>query len=155
MSCHVMTCPVMSCHVMSCHVMSWVMTCHVMSCHDMPCHVNLCPLALFAMHALSLIIPPTHSRHGTAARLAAPPESNTPTSRRKATGRPVPSASDSQRTQPWSPSGVFYPWLQARCACNNLTRHASQGIVSPRAFPTHAPNDALHVWALRICTAGQ
>ena len=81
----------------------------------------------------------THSRHGPAARLAAPPESNTPTSRRKATGRPVPSASDSQRTQPWSPGGVFYPWLQARCACNRIPRHAGQGIVGTGSFPTHAP----------------
>ena len=47
------------------------------------------------------------------------------------------------------------PWSNARGAIDSLPRHVSQGIVSPRSYsPSHAP-DALHVWALRICTAGQ
>ena len=90
--------------------------------------------------------PRTYSRHGTAARAMRSDQIRSAT-RGGETVDQVPSG------DPIPLWGV--PWSNARCAIDSLPRHASQGIVSPRSYsPSHAP-DALHVWALRICTAGQ
>ena len=90
--------------------------------------------------------PRTYSRHGTAARAMRSDQIRSAT-RGGETVDQVPSG------DPIPLWGV--PWSNARCAIDSLPRHASQGIVSPRSYsPSHA-HDALHVWALRICTAGQ
>ena len=90
--------------------------------------------------------PRTYSRHGTAARAMRSDQI------RSATwgGETVDQVPSGDPIPLW---GV--PWSNARGAIDSLPRHASQGIVSPRSYsPSHA-HDALHVWALRICTAGQ
>ena len=90
--------------------------------------------------------PRTYSRHGTAARAMRSDQIRSAT-RGGETVDQVPSG------DPIPLWGV--PWSNARGAIDSLPRHASQGIVSPRSYsPSHA-HDALHVWALRICTAGQ